>query len=320
MTAKTLIVSALALSFASGPAAAEKFTAAKILFQDVTGAVEITTNAGDEIEVVIRQGKTYRPVELTLKDGLVTVKGERWKEEETHDCCNDRIRRTFEPRLGRTMSDGKPVDAALFADYPTLVVSMPRDGDVEFIDARMTLKMADLDGALNLDACYVYGEAGNVEQAVIGVIDGSRLVVGDVGAGLEIDVSGDADVRTGDAASVDVDIAGPGDVILGGIDGMLDVSIAGSGSVRATRLEGPLTARIAGSGAVAVQAGRADRLKAIIDGSGGVFFDGLVVQPDLKLYGSSEVRMGSLEGRLLRVGGGSVFVGGKLQEKPAAPK
>jgi hypothetical protein len=316
MTARSTVALAFAAALAASPAAAERFTADNILFQDVTGAVEIvTTGTGEEIDVVIRQGKTNHAVELSMKDGVVTVKGERWKEEELKDCCNYRITRNFDPRHGRTATTGQPVDEDFFSDYPTIVVTMPRAGDVTFVDARMKLKMDDLDGTLNLDACYVYGEAGAVDEAVIGVIVGSRLVVGDVGAGLEIDVSGDADVMTGSAATVDVDIAGMGDVILGDIDGMLDVSIAGSGSVRSTRLEGPLTVRIAGSGAVAIKEGRAERLKAIIDGSGGVFFDGAVVQPELKLYGSSEVRMGSVTGRIIRHGGGEVYVGGKLVEK-----
>ncbi len=313
---RLMLASAIALVLA-GPAAAETFTANKVLFQDVTGKVEITTNAGTAVEVTITQAKTHHPVQLALKDGVVVIKGERWKEEDDHNCCNDRIRRVYYPRSGRALSTGKPLDEALFADYPTIVVSMPQKGDASFVDARMTLKMGALDGALDLDACYVYGEAGNVQQAVIGVIDGSRLVVGDVGAGLEIDVSGDADVKVGNAAMVDVDIAGPGDVILADIDGMLDVSIAGSGSVRATRVVGPMTARIAGSGVVAVQSGSADPMKAIIDGSGAVYFNGAAVDADLRLYGSSEAHFGSWDGRQTWFGGGKVFVGKKAVEKPA---
>ena len=175
--------------------------------------------------------------------------------------------------------------------------------------------MERLAGSLNLDACYVYGETSDVGEAVVGVVHGSRLVMGNIEGGLEIDVSGDADVRAGDASIVDVDIAGPGDVVLGDIDGMLDVSIAGSGLVRATRVDGPVTARIAGSGALAVKAGKADRLRAFIDGSGAVFFRGAAVQPDLTLYGSSEVHLGSADGRIARHGGGAVYVGGvKLED------
>lgn len=311
-------VSVAALMFAAAPASAERFAAGNILFQDVTGNVEVTTTAAEEIEVVIRQGKTYKPVELSMKDGLVTVKGERWKEDDHHDCCNDRIRREVNLRHERAMSTGAPVDDAFFAEYPTIVVSMPRKGAAKFVDARMKLKMGELEGKLDLDACYVYGEAGGAGMASIGVLSGSRLIVGDIGSGLEIDVSGDADVKAGSAATVDVDIAGSGDVVLGPIDGMLDVSIAGSGNVRATSLDGPLMTRIAGSGDVTVQAGKADRLKAIIDGSGTVNFRGTAVQPELKLYGSSEVRMDALQGTLTHMGSGHVYVAGKKQEK--APK
>lgn len=315
MKSSLFAVGIVMINLAAAPAAAERFTANKVLFQDVTGKVEVTTTAGTEIEVVIRQGKTYKPVDLSMKDGLVTVKGERWKDDDHHDCCNDRIRREVHLRHGRTMSDGAPVDEAFFADYPTIVVSMPRKGAATFIDARMKLTMGDLEGPLDLDACYVYGEAGKAEMASIGVLSGSRLIVGDIGSGLEIDVSGDADVKVGSAATVDVDIAGPGDVVLGPIDGMLDVSIAGSGNVRATSLDGPLMARIAGSGDVSVGAGRADRLKAIIDGSGTVHFKGTAVQPELKLYGSSEVHLSALQGRLIHMGSGEVYVAGKKQEK-----
>lgn len=308
-------VAASGLLLSTG-ASAERFTADKILFDDVTATIEIVTNGGDEIDVTIEQGKTYSQVALSVDDnGLVTVKGAEWKEEDLQDCCNDRIRRTVNLRKDRKVTTGEPVDDKFFADYPTIKVTMPRSTETSFIDARMKIAMGDLDAALNLDACYAYGEVGNVEEAVIGVVAGSRLVVGNVEAALELDVSGDADVLVGDAAMADIDIAGTGDVIVGSLDGMMDVSIAGSGSVRATRLEGPLTVRIAGSGAVAVQGGRAEKLKATIDGSGGVFFEGAVVGPDLRLSGSPEIRMRSVTGRIAHVGGGEVFVNDKLVEK-----
>lgn len=310
------VFAALGAALVASPAGAARFTAHNVAFEDVTGTVEIVTAGGDDIEVVIRQGKTYRQVALSENDGVVTIKGERWKDDRLDDCCNTRIRRSVDLRKDRKMSTGAPADEDLFADYPTITVTMPRKGDVSFVDARIKLKMDAIDGALALDACYVYGEASDVGEAVIGIINGSRLVMGDIGAGLEVDVSGDADLLTGDAAMADIDIAGAGDVVVGDISGMLDVSIAGSGAVRATRLEGPLTARIAGSGAVSVKAGRAEKLTAFIDGSGGVFMGGTAIQPELRLSGSAEVRMGAVTGRLTHIGGGSVYVGDKLVEKP----
>ena len=294
-----------------GAAAAATFEADKISFRNVVGAVEIATTSGDEIDIEIRQGKTNHPIELSEQDGVVTVVGEPWREDE-RNCCDTRINREFHPRHGRAMTTGEPLDEGFFEDYPTIVVSMPLQGDVEFIDARIKLQMERLDGALSLDGCYVYGETGDLDQATIGLVHGSRLVIGNVDAGLEVDISGDADLMAGNAAMVDVDMAGPGDVILGDVDGMLDVSIAGSGLVRVTHADGPVTARIAGSGGLAVKGGRADRLRAIIDGSGGVYFGGEASQPDLRLYGSSEVRLGSVTGRITRHGGGEVYVDDKL--------
>ncbi|MFC2953619.1 hypothetical protein ACFOOP_16895 [Marinicaulis aureus] len=320
MTAGNQLKSAFAGLLASGGAAmalfgaaanAETFNLSDVSFRDVTGTVDIKTTSGDEIDITIRQGKTYAPLKLEEKDGVLIITGEKWKDPEGLDCCDRRITRQFEPREGRKLSDGEPVNQELFDAYPTIEILMPFEGDVEFIDARVKLAMQRLGGSLNLDACYVYGETSDLGEAVIGVVHGSRLVTGNVKGGLEIDVSGDADVRTGDASIVDVDIAGPGDVVLGDVDGMLDISIAGSGLVRSTRMDGPMTVRIAGSGAVAVKAGRTDKLRAFIDGSGGIFFRGAVTQPELTMYGSSEVRMDSVNGRITRHGrGGTVYVNG----------
>ncbi|NNE40078.1 MAG: hypothetical protein HKN14_04075 [Marinicaulis sp.] len=293
-------------------ASAATFQTDQISFRDITGSVEIVTTTGDEIDVEIRQGDKFSSVELAEVNGVVMVTGEKWRDDETRDCCDQRITREFHARRGRKITTGEPVDEAFFEEYPTIVVSMPVGGDVEFLDARIRLDMEKLNGALSLDACYVYGQTSDVEQATIGIVDGSRLVIGNVAAGLEVDVSGDADLRVGNAAMADIDVAGPGDVLLGDIDGMLDVSIAGSGIVRSTRVDGPVTARIAGSGGLAIKAGRADKLKATIDGSGGVYFGGNVNQPELRLYGSSEVRMRSVSGRVVHYGSGDVYVGDKV--------
>jgi hypothetical protein len=295
-----------------GAASAETFDAKKISFRDVTGAVEIVTTSGDEIDVEIRQGKKHQPLEVSEKDGVVVIIGEKWRADETRNCCDRRIRRDVNTRKDRKLTTGEPVDQDFFDDYPTIIVAMPVNGDVDFIDAWILLDMERLNGALLLDACYVYGQTGDVDEAIVGLIDGSRLVMGDINAGLEIDISGDADIMVGDTQMVDVDIAGPGDVIIGDINGMFDVSIAGSGIVRATRLDGPMTARIAGSGGVAVKGGRADRLRAHIDGSGGIYFGGVVTQPELRLFGSSEVRMKSVNGRITHHGGGVVYVGDEV--------
>jgi hypothetical protein len=315
ITSVLAIVSVFAVA---STATAARYTASSVLFQDITGEVKITTTGGDDVDVTIRQGKTYHPISAKLVDGALIITGERWREEEYKDCCNTRIRRMESLKRDRVAAVGAPaVDNNAFLDeYPVIEVAVPRKNDVSFVDARIKLAMEALDGRLMLDACYVYGETGNLGQATIGVIAGSRLAIGDVKSMLELDVSGDADVTGGSAAMADIDIAGPGDVMIGAVDGMLDVSIAGSGLARVARVDGPITVRIAGSGAVAVQGGKADKMTVTIDGSGGVFHEGAAVSPVLRLYGSPTVRLGSVTGRITRHGHGEVFVGDKLVMKP----
>jgi len=309
-------------------AAAQEFETGTVSIQDFIGSVEIKTRvpaddpdgALDEtVRVQIRQGKKFHDVDV-IKDGeRIVIYSDARTQEDLRDCCNDKIRREVHLRKDRKLTTGKPVDEDYFSQYPTLILTMPETTNLSFIDTRMKLEMGDLTGRLDLDACYAYGTIGNLEEASIAIISGSRLTVGDISAGIEIDLSGDADIKIGDASIADIDIAGPGDVIAGDIEGILDISIAGSGLVRAQRVAGSMMVRVAGSGGAVVDAGKADRLKAIIDGSGGVLFDGHVSNPDLRLYGSSEVRLASTQGRITHHGSGELYIGGKLYKKRPAP-
>ncbi len=300
---------------------AQTFDTDTISIQDFTGTVLVKTrpDSAEEntIRVEIAQGESFHDVETLEEDDRIVVRSAPWIEPDSYDCCNRRISRTYAPRAGRKAITGEPVDEEFFADFPTLTVTIPMQAKVSFIDARIKLDMESYDGRLDLDGCYVYGEVGDTNEAVVAVLSGSRLIMGNVGAGLEIDVSGDADVRVGTVPIADIDIAGPGDVIVSRVEGMLDISIAGSGIVRTDYVEGPMTVRVAGSGGAAVRDGRADQLTAIIDGSGGVLFEGTVVNPDLRLYGSSEVRVARVQGRIVHEGSGEFYVDGIKRDRKA---
>ena len=307
---------AILAMLSADPALAARYKAAKVSFQDITGAVTVTTTGGEDVDLKITQGKIYRPLTVKLEGDTLIIAGEPPAELLERDCCNDRIRRT--ESLARDRAAGAPElpPDALFADYPVIEISVPRKNDISFEDARIRLKMGALDGRLMLDACYVYGETETLGAATIGVLSGSRLALGDVKSALDLDVSGDAEVFGGAAATADIDIAGPGAVTIGAVDGMLDISIAGSGVARTGRVDGPMTVRIAGSGVAVAQGGRIDRFVATIDGSGEAVAEGTAVNPELRLYGSPIVRFGAVEGRITRHGGGDVYVGGELVKRP----
>ncbi|MEM6538467.1 MAG: DUF2807 domain-containing protein [Pseudomonadota bacterium] len=315
--------SALAMSWAIlGAASAAEFDADKISLRDLTADVRIVTttrgNGEDKVDVTIEQGSEYETIKVIHDEdkGLVILQGEGFDDPED-GCCDNRITREFEAAADRAAARNQDPAAArrqAFKRYPVITIAMPRSGDAEFDDVRMLIDMDDLDGTVVMDACYAYGEIGNLSEAAIGIVDGSRLIVGDVRTDIEIDLSGDADIRLGNAGAVDVDVAGAGEAVFNTIDGFLDVSIAGSGLVRAARLDGPLTTRIAGSGDVLVSAGRADPLKAIIKGSGSVTHEGPVGGTDLRLTRSAIARLGSVRGKINKSGSGAVYVGGKLVE------
>lgn len=299
-------------ALSANPALAARYKASKVSFQDITGAVTITTTGGEDVELKITQGKVYRAMTVKLQGEELIIAGEPALEPDFRDCCNDRIRRSESLAIDRAAPGAEPSPGALFADYPNIEIAVPRGNDISFTDARIRLKLGALDGRLMLDACYVHGETESLGAATIGVVAGSRLALGDVKSMLELDISGDAEVVGGAAAMADIDIAGSGLATIGAVNGMVDISIAGSGVARTGRIDGPMTVRIAGSGAAIAQGGRADKLTVTIDGSGETVLEGVAVNPELRLYGSSTVRLGSVEGRLTRHGMGEVYVGDKL--------
>lgn len=302
-------------ALAADPALAARYKASKVSFRDVTAAVTITTTGGEDVELTVRQGKVYRTLTVKLEGDELIIAGEAPVVAD-RDCCNERIRRTENLAIDRASPVAEISPDAAFADYPVIEIAVPRKNDISFTDARIRLKMGALDGRLMLDACYVYGETEALGAATIGVVSGSRLALGDVKSMLELDISGDAEVVGGSAAMADIDIAGPGTATIGAVDGMADISIAGSGVARTGRIDGPLTVRIAGSGVAIAQGGRADKMTVTIDGSGEAVLEGVAVNPELRLYGSSIVRLGSVEGRITRHGMGEVYVGDRLVARP----
>jgi hypothetical protein len=190
------VISAVLTAFAAlaaDPALAARYKAAKVSFQDITGAVTVTTTGGEDVELKITQGKVYRPISVRMEGDTLIIAGEPPTDLDFRDCCNDRIRRS-ESLVGDRAGGAPPSPDSIFADYPVIEISMPRKNDLSFEDARLRLKLGALDGRLMLDACYVYGETETLGSATIGVIAGSRLALGDVKSMLELDVSGDAEV------------------------------------------------------------------------------------------------------------------------------
>ena len=95
------------------------------------------------------------------------------------------------------------------------------------------------------------GATGDLEANVGG--SGNIVVAGVNGAtDISIGGSGDVTIRGGRATSLEVAIAGSGNVRFDGTAGSLEASIAGSGDVRVAEVTGPVSRSIVGSGEVRV--------------------------------------------------------------------
>ena len=97
------VLALAAAAFAAlSPAFAARFETARVELRDVTGEVRITTTAGEETEVKItQQGKTTPIVDVRLVDGVLVLSGERWKEDEDRNCCDNRITRNESLAMNR---------------------------------------------------------------------------------------------------------------------------------------------------------------------------------------------------------------------------
>lgn len=287
------------------------FSAEKVILSNVKGRLEIQTGNFDQVTVTVRQGAVYQRLRIAETDGVLGITGEFQGVVNESRCCVGGIYRDFRSVQANHVAEGSRAAAEIATDHPVISIVAPMSMGFEIFNSHLEVDAGAIGGRLLLEACAIYGEFGGLDHAVINLLAGSHLVVGDVKSMLELDISGNSSLVGGDVSMIDADIAGSGDVTISNVTGMADISIAGSGQVRLAHVNGPLTARIAGSGVVSAQAGTADPLRAIIDGSGGVYVQGQAKSPDLRLSGSAEVRMGSVAGKLRRYGTGAVFIGGE---------
>ena len=69
-------VLAVFAALGADPALAARYKASKVSFQDITGAVNIVTTGGEDVELTITQGKVYRTLTVTLEGDELIIAGE----------------------------------------------------------------------------------------------------------------------------------------------------------------------------------------------------------------------------------------------------
>lgn len=177
------------------------------------------------------------------------------------------------------------------SDAPLIVIRTPRNVDVNAGGAvfgsvgrgATSLELghsgcgrwdvANIDGAMSLNIAGSGDIRAGTSSSLEVNIGGSGSVTAGATRGLEVNIggsgdvtvsrldgrmevaiggSGDVDVRTGTSPSVDISIAGSGDINFGGVAGDVDVSIMGGGDVTIARATGSVSRSIMGGGDVRI--------------------------------------------------------------------
>ena len=267
---------AVLTAFAALPAAAQE---AEI--RNAVARVIVIPEDRTDIAVEITQGSADLPrLTVERRGDKVRIDGGLGRRRSMLQFNNDSIRSCNNGRAdARQPGEGATVEVAgkgriRLEDAPLVVVRTPRDVDVN-------------------SGSGVYGAIGRGARSVeLGAGGCGNWTVANVDGRLEIGVGGSGTGRAGTSRSVEASVGGSGNIVVAGVDGPAEVSIGGSGDVnirggRASTLE----VAIAGSGNVRFD-GVANSLEASIAGSGDVRVAEVTGPVSRSIVGSGEVRVG----------------------------
>jgi hypothetical protein len=188
-------------------------------------------------------------------------------------------------------------------------ISMPRGGDVQVDGLVGDAQIGDTMGSMHFEAVATNSTIGRVSDAKISLAGSGNVKIASVQGDLNAETAGDGKIMAGNVGAVRADVAGSGAVELGNINGDLHLDIAGSGDFSAKRLNGGAHIDIAGSGSVHIDDGQADPFHVDILGSGDVRFGGVAVDPHISGFGSGQVKLHAIKGKLSSDGMANVKVG-----------
>jgi hypothetical protein len=167
--------------------------------------------------------------------------------------------------------------------------------------------------ALSLDA----GGCGDWRIAAVrgklsAHVAGSGDIQGDTAGTLDLSLAGSGDVGLHNVAgAARIESAGSGDVHLGAVTGALDARLAGSGDLAADRVEGAVKAELAGSSDMKINGGHAPQLAVQIAGSGDFVFNGVAGSVSASVAGSGDIHVAHAEGPVAKsvIGSGEIAIG-----------
>ncbi len=157
----------------------------------------------------------------------------------------------------------------------------------------------------------VFGEIGRSDSVDFTNLGCGDWLVGDVHGRLRLDQVGAGDARAGSAASADLSVGGPGNIVAGAIAAGLTAVSSGSGNIAVASVAGPVDARVAGSGDINLAAGSVTTMMVSIAGSGAVRLRGTAERLKASIAGSGDISVNRVTGPVSRqvFGRGVVRIG-----------
>lgn len=276
MRPRTILAAALVSGLGAGAA-----QAASIEIKDAVVRVTVVPGSRSDIQVEIISANPRLPLSVRSTPGRTTLDG--GLDRKISNCRGSGERASVDVRGLGSFS---------YAEMPRVVIHAPRNVQIASGGA-------------------VFGAVGRADSLELGNSGCGDWTIANVGGQAKIIQAGSGDTRMGSAGSLQVRVAGSGDVATADIKGGLAVSIAGSGSAHVRSVSGPLRISVAGSGDVDVAGGRATSMKVSIAGSGDVDFGGTADSLKARIAGSGDVRAAQVRGDVLKsvMGSGSVRVG-----------
>jgi hypothetical protein len=285
MSVRTTLFSAAFLAAAASAAAASAHEGPAIEIRDAVAQVEVIPENRTDIAVQVDQGHSFLPgvrierhgdkwlvdggvdgrrlgcyaygLHMSQGDTRIRVAG---RELRLRDAPHITLHVPLNARLAAggavfgEVRDLQSLDLALqgCGDWRLnsvkgpLSLAMAGSGDVHGADAGAVKASIAGSGDLNLEAAN-----GGAEISVAGSGD---VRIHHLDGPLRATVRGSGDIRIaeGRAPSVEVNVAGSGDVTFGGEAGSVQAAVAGSGDVRIHRATGPVSKAVSGSGEISV--------------------------------------------------------------------
>jgi hypothetical protein len=272
-----LIGAVSAAALAAGGAQA----ASKLEIKDAVVRVLVIPENRPDVQVEVTRRNDKLPMDMQVDGDTVKING-NLERNAIQGCWGN------SPKSVRVRDRG----AIRYEDLPQITVRMPMDVELRGGGA-------------------VFGEIRNASSVELRNAGCGDWKIADVRGLLKIRQAGSGLTQAGRSGSLEIRVAGSGDVSTGSVVGDVDINIAGSGDARVASLGGALAAKIAGSGDIRVDGGRASTMTANIAGSGGIRFAGVTGALKANIAGSGDISALRVEGPIDRrvVGSGDIRVG-----------